>query len=175
MTMTAKRPDDAVDREHRDRDHAEHGGQRVEEQAVVDDAVAAGVPVVVPGRPAVDAEDARLVAVGRVVDAAEAREADARGRAAPASASDRSTVRSTRGSLARPSASGAEETGGAVVDIAAGGARADPARADREDTTRGRRGLQSRSHAIPRRQRERAHVRRLRLERERDVALHELA
>ncbi len=63
-------------REHRDRDHAEHGGQRVEEQAVVDDAVATGVPVVVPGRPAVDAEDARLVAVRRIVHAAEARQAD---------------------------------------------------------------------------------------------------
>ena len=59
--------------EHRHADHAEDCGQRVEEQAVVDDPVAAGVPVVVPGRPAVDAEDARLVAVGRVVDAAEAR------------------------------------------------------------------------------------------------------
>ena len=64
------------DCEHRHRDEAEDGRQRVEQQAVVDDAVAPGVPVVVPGRPAVHAEDARLVAVGRVVDAAQAGQAD---------------------------------------------------------------------------------------------------
>ena len=83
-----------------------------------------------------------------------------------------STQRLTRGSLARPSASCAAETGEAVDDIAKGalaptlgGATLRTVPGD----ARPRGPLR-----YDRRERHGAHVRRLRVERERDVALHEL-